>query len=227
MRVGMAIFIWSVMVGSAIETHDPIATKVTWTGDIARIFQARCVSCHRAGSVNPMPLTTYEEVRPWASAIRQQVLSRKMPIWHAARGFGEFANDPSLSPFHIALIAAWANAGGPRGSDREAASVPNAIVPLSDVTARIANTRERSLACGTEPLAGRLLAVKPQLEPGASVTITAVLPDGRHEIIVWIRDYDPRYPTTYWLRTPLTLTRGSRLEMAATSPCRIVATVAR
>lgn len=227
MRIAAAVIVWGVIVADVTGAHDPIGTKVTWTGDIARIFQARCVSCHRAGSVKPMPLTTYEEAQPWASAIRQQVLSRKMPIWHAARGFGEFANDPSLSPFHIALIAAWANAGGPRGSDSEAASVPNAIVPLPDVTPRTENTRERSLACGREPLAGRLLAVKPQLESGASVTITAVLVDGRHEIIAWIRDYDPRYPATYWLRTPFTLPRGSRLEMAATSPCRVVVTLAR
>ena len=99
-----------------LAAHDPVGTRVTWSGDVARIFQAHCVSCHKAGSQSPMPLTTYDEVRPWVAAIRQQVLSRKMPIWHAVRGFGEFGNDPSLSSLEIAVIAAWANAGGPRGS---------------------------------------------------------------------------------------------------------------
>ncbi len=107
-----------------LAAHDPIGSRVTWTGDIARIFQARCVGCHRVGSADTMALTSYEEVRPWVSAIRQQVLSRKMPIWHAARGFGAFANDPSLSPFEIALIAAWANVGGPQGNPNGPDSVP-------------------------------------------------------------------------------------------------------
>jgi hypothetical protein len=200
---------------------------VTWTGDIARIFRARCVGCHRAGSVTPMPLTTYEEAQPWASAIRRQVLTRRMPVWHAARGFGEFANDPSLSPFHIALIAAWANAGAPRGTEQDAASAPPAIAPLPDVTPAPRSTRQVTLACGTESLAGRLLAVTPQLSAGASATITAVFADGQREIIAWIRDYDPRYATTYWLRTPLALPRGSRLQVAATGECRMTATLAR
>ena len=67
------------LVGRAtrLAAHNPVGTRVTWTGDVARIFQARCVSCHKAGSQSPMPLTTYDEVRPWVAAIRQQVLSRK------------------------------------------------------------------------------------------------------------------------------------------------------
>ena len=75
------------------------------------------------------------------------------------------------------------------------------------------------LACGTQSLSGRLLAINPHLEKTGSATISALLPDGRCEIIAWIRDYDPRYPTTYWLRTPLALPRGSRLEIAPTGEC--------
>ena len=210
-----------------MDAHDPIGSRVTWTGDIARIFQARCVGCHRAGSVNPMPLTTYDEAQSWASAIRQQVLTRRMPIWHAARGFGDFANDPSLSPFEIALIAAWANAGGPRGVEptRNPVQEPGLAAPSPQPAAEEA--REVALPCGTPALSGRLLAVNPTLEKGGSATLTARLPDGRREIIAWIRDYDPRYPTTYWLRTPLALPRGSRLEIASTSTCRLTATLAR
>ena len=224
MRVVVAATLCAV-IGVAIDAHDPIGSKVTWTGDIARIVQARCAGCHRSGSSEPMALTTYEEVRPWASAIRQQVLARKMPVWHAARGFGAFANDPSLSPFHIALIAAWANAGAPRGNDKEI-PVAEANVELPAVKPP-AQTRVVSLACGTQPLSGTLLAVQPRLENGGSATIAALLPDGRREIIAWIRDYDPRYPTTYWLLTPLALARGSRLEISPTGECRLTVTLAR
>ena len=62
-----------------------------------------------------MSLTSYDEARPWARAIREEVLSRRMPMWHAARGYGEFSNDPSLSPFEIALVAAWVDGGAPKG----------------------------------------------------------------------------------------------------------------
>ncbi len=223
----MAVLAWALAALVPLAAHDPIGSRVTWTGDISRIVQARCAGCHKAGSVEPMPLTTYEEAQPWASAIRQQVLSRRMPIWHAARGFGEFANDPSLSPREIALIAAWANAGGPRGIDTGRSPLPEARSERPVLTPAPPQSREVDLACGAQPLSGRLLAVTPRLDNGGSATITAVLSDGRRDIIAWIRDYDPRYRTTYWLRTPLVLTRGSRLEIAPTGECRLTVTLAR
>jgi hypothetical protein len=60
-----------------------------------------------------MPLTTYEEVRPWARAIKEQVLTRRMPKWHAARGFGAFQNDPTLTPIEQAMIVSWVDGGLP------------------------------------------------------------------------------------------------------------------
>jgi len=62
-----------------------------------------------------MPLTTYDEVRPWARAIKDQVLTRRMPKWPAAHGYGAFANDPSLTPAEMAIVAAWADGGMPKG----------------------------------------------------------------------------------------------------------------
>jgi mono/diheme cytochrome c family protein len=94
--------------------HDPITTKVTFAREIRAILSARCAACHAAGGSAPMPLTTYEEVRPWARAIKEQVLLRRMPKWHAARGFGAFKNDPTLTPIEMALIVSWVDGGLPR-----------------------------------------------------------------------------------------------------------------
>ena len=69
-----------------------------------------------------MPLTTSEEVRPWARAIREQVLTRRMPKWHAARGYGAFLNDPTLTPYEQAVFVAWIDAGMPEGAPRGAAA---------------------------------------------------------------------------------------------------------
>lgn len=67
-----------------------------------------------------MPLTTYEQVRPWAKAIRQSVTLRKMPPWFADPRFGEFSNNPSLTSDEISTVEKWVNAGALAGSKLDA-----------------------------------------------------------------------------------------------------------
>lgn len=121
-------------VRSPVAAHDPITTKVTFDREVRAILQARCARCHAPGAPAPMPLTTYDEVRPWARAIKEQILTRRMPIWHAAHGYGAFANDPSLTPVEMAMVAAWVDGGQPRvlGSTAPGGSV---TVPVSNVVA--------------------------------------------------------------------------------------------
>ena len=59
----------------------PAARQVTFTKDVAPILQRSCVNCHRPGQSAPMALRTYEEVRPWARAIKTRVVNREMPIF--------------------------------------------------------------------------------------------------------------------------------------------------
>ena len=107
---GAFLFFVSTLVGGA---HDRITTRVTWDREIAPIFAARCLDCHRPGGRSTIPLTNYQEARPWTVAIKEEVLTRRMPKWNAARGYGDFANNPSLSPFAIALVTAWVDGGAP------------------------------------------------------------------------------------------------------------------
>src|SRR5687767_12742914 len=140
--------------------HDRITTKITWERDIAPIVQARCVSCHSAGGKAPMALTTYEEARPWAKAIKEEVLARRMPKWANARGWGDFSNDPSLSAFEIALIAAWADGGAPafaKASTSAKASVDKpadrpAGAPVSSPSIQSRRTRAVQIPCGSRSL---------------------------------------------------------------------------
>ena len=92
------LFLLIVMSARSTIAHDPVTTKVTFAREIRAIMAARCASCHVEGGPAPMPLVTYEEVRAWARGIKEQVLTRRMPKWHAARGFGAFKNDPSPAP---------------------------------------------------------------------------------------------------------------------------------
>jgi hypothetical protein len=213
-----------------IVAHDRVTTKVTWNREISPIIQARCAGCHVRGGSSTIPLTTYAEARPWAASIKEEVLTRRMPVWKAARGYGDFANDPSLAPFEIALIAAWADGGGPEMSERDKAqgATATSTVPVAPAfEPPLKNTRERSLACGDVPLSGRLLAVTPRLEKGSSAGIAAMLPGGRRQIVAWIRDFEPLQPATYWLRKPLDLPRGSRLHVEASGQCTLDVTVTR
>ncbi len=98
-----------------VLAHDPVSTTLTWTREISRIFAKRCLSCHRADGLAPMPLASFADAKPWAVAIKEAVLTRQMPPWPAAKGFGEFANDISLTQEEIVRIAEWVEGGAPEG----------------------------------------------------------------------------------------------------------------
>ncbi|HYL39275.1 MAG TPA: cytochrome c [Bryobacteraceae bacterium] len=94
---------------------------VTFTKDIAPIFQEKCQSCHRKDSMAPMSLVTYEETRPWARSIKERVIKRQMPPWHLDKSVGiqKFQNDMSLSDEQIAVIAKWVDSGSPQGDPKD------------------------------------------------------------------------------------------------------------
>lgn len=94
---------------------------LTFSRDIAPIFQQSCQECHQPGSIAPMSLVTYQEVRRWAARIRQRVSDRIMPPWHVNPylGIQDFKNSRALSEAEIATIAAWVDAGAPEGNPRD------------------------------------------------------------------------------------------------------------
>jgi mono/diheme cytochrome c family protein len=95
---------------------------VTFAKDIAPILQRSCQQCHRPDGVAPMSLVSYEDVRPWARAIKTRTglgpRAGVMPPWFVEKDLGiqHFKNDPSLTTEEIARIAKWADAGAPRGN---------------------------------------------------------------------------------------------------------------
>jgi mono/diheme cytochrome c family protein len=333
----LAVIGWAAVAGAraprgdvrnGAAAHDPITTKITYAREIRAILLARCASCHAAGGPAPMPLSTYEDVRPWARAIRDQVLTRRMPKWQAVHGYGSFANDPSLTPTELAIVAAWVNGGMPPGPSRTTGSGSTTTadvafrrgataiaIPASasqtqvgspsrwiagwdfapgdplitaatftsgddapigtwvagdapvrlpadtgiritspirvKIQRRAATDYEQPVAakqsllllmpsgvvpqrriwvertaCGV-PRTGRtatLIAVRPLLEDGGAARLWLERPGAPRTILGWFRDYESRYPRTYWLARAAELSPESRVQ--GDGPCTIEVTLA-
>src|SRR5579872_7367422 len=105
-----------------MSAQAPAGADVTFTRDIAPILQRSCQQCHTADGGAPMSLVTYEEVRPFARAIKQRTSmgarAGVMPPWFIEKTIGiqHYKADPSLSDAEIAKVAAWVDAGAPRGN---------------------------------------------------------------------------------------------------------------
>ncbi len=96
------------------------AKPVTFTKDIAPIFQDKCEACHRKDSMAPMSLVTYEEARPWARSIKERVVTHQMPPWHLdKRSVSRNSERPSLSDEQIATIVRWVDSGSPMGDPKD------------------------------------------------------------------------------------------------------------
>ncbi len=128
------------------------AATPTFTKDVAPILQEKCEACHRPNQMAPMPLITFEQVRPYARSIRQKVEARLMPPWHLDNtvGIQKFENDMSLSQAQIDTISKWVDSGAPMGNP---ADMPKAKVWPRDDVWRMADVygREPDLVVKSTP----------------------------------------------------------------------------
>src|SRR3954465_6501207 len=107
---------WAAILAGGVFSLSAASLPKTYQHDVQKILERRCVTCHQAGEIAPMAFTSYAQVRPWASAIREALLSHKMPPWHAAPGTAHaFRNDRSLNKDEVDSIGAWVDAGAPEG----------------------------------------------------------------------------------------------------------------
>lgn len=90
-----------------LSAQTPSKSEPTFSRDVAPILYRHCVGCHHPDDIAPMSLLTYQEVRPWAAAIRDAVLTRKMPPWKADSKYGQWSNDSRLSDSELAILRAW------------------------------------------------------------------------------------------------------------------------
>jgi mono/diheme cytochrome c family protein len=161
-RIGVAFgMALAVLVG--LGTVTPAAAQaeqathegdVTFTKDIAPILQRSCQQCHQPDSVAPMSLITYEDVRPWARAIKTRTgmgpVAGVMPPWYVEKNIGiqAYQMDPSLSDEEIAKVAMWADNGAPRGN-------PADMPPPKELNSLVWTAGDPDLVTVTEPIVMR------------------------------------------------------------------------
>jgi hypothetical protein len=199
--------------GLLLSAHDVISTKITWSREISRIVYKRCASCHREGS-SAFSLMTYAEARPWAKAIKEEVLERRMPPFSAIKGFGDLRDDRAITQEELHLIADWVEGGSPEGE-------PSLMPKAPDFTAP-ADPADQPPKTGAEVVVDGRLELKhaetfvgaraKSLAEGASVKAVAQLPDGAIEQLIWIYDYKPKYDQAYYFSKPLRFPAGTRIE---------------
>jgi len=189
---------------SPLLAHDVITTNLTWSKEISRVVYQHCASCHHEGG-RAFSLTTYEDARPWAKAIRDEVLNRRMPPWDAVKGVGEFRDDPSLSVPEIDLVVNWVEGGAPEGNpiyapprrswdqDTHLAGSPNAGIELKQA---------RTLTAAITVTA---------IRPMGAVEVAALLPDQSVRRLLWVREFRAEWNRTYMLARPVRLPKGTRL----------------
>jgi hypothetical protein len=127
-RLSMILLVTLIAVGAFVTTNNN-AAEVTFTKDVAPIIFNKCTVCHRPGEASPMPFTSYQEVRPWSKAIREEVVTRTMPPWFADPHTStlKFSNERRLTQTEINTIVAWVEAGAPRGDDKDLPPMPRYV----------------------------------------------------------------------------------------------------
>jgi len=210
------------------SSHEPVTTRIRFNKEIVRIFQDHCLACHQPGSNTKVFLHNYASARPWARAIKEEILERRMPPSQAVKGFGRFEDDYALTQHEVDQIVAWVDGGTPKGDDKD---LP-LDGPLSAEDSRIAGSKILSLRA-TEAIpagvehyriessvrisaAAEAIAIRPLLFPSVqSLEVTAFRPDGTSEVLIWAQDYRYDAQPTYYFKEPVRLPTGTRVRAVA------------
>ncbi|HEV3038340.1 MAG TPA: cytochrome c [Candidatus Angelobacter sp.] len=203
-----------------VHAHPLYTTKITWSRDVSRVVYRQCASCHHQGG-SAFSLMTYQEARPWAESIKQQVLARRMPPWNAVKGFGEFKDDHGLPQEDIQLIAEWVEGGAPQGNPLHLPPNPD----FSAVKAAYNSGETRLTLAGTTILKHPVQAVG--IEPGSIpaaglLQVVAQRPDGSTEPLIWVENFNPQFNTTYYFRDALTFPAGTEIDIVPQSGSAIL-----
>jgi hypothetical protein len=178
----------------------PTATPtVTFSKDVEPVLQKHCQACHRPGEAAPFSLLTYQQARPWAKAMKEAVVLKKMPPWYADPHYGKFSNDRSLSQSEVDTLVAWADTGAPEGDARDLPAQSTYTegwsIPKPDVVFGFPRAFQIP-AAGT--IEYQKVIVPSRFTEDKWVQFAEARPDDRahiHHMILYVRE-----PGSHWLR---------------------------
>jgi len=196
-----------------LRAHTFYTTKISWSRDVSRIVYRNCASCHHAGG-SSFSLMTYKEARPWAEAIKEQVLNRRMPPWNAVKGFGEFKDDHGLAQEDLEIIGEWVEGGAPEGNPIYLPPAPDFNTAGGDPPPKYT---DRLKVLGTRRLTRNIDAAGIELvdtQPSGGIQVIAERPNGSIEPLIWIEKFNPNYGDTYYFRETVRLPAGTKIEIS-------------
>lgn len=123
----IALVLTLVMSVALVGAYSKTTGNVTFSKEVAPILFKSCAECHRPGEAAPFSVLSYKDVRPWSKSIREKVVSREMPPWHANPKVGVFSNDRRLSEAEINAIAKWVDIGSPEGDPKLLPATPQFV----------------------------------------------------------------------------------------------------
>lgn len=164
---------------------------VTYTKQISRLLQNKCVECHRPGEVAPFSLTNYDEVAGWGETIREVVNQNRMPPWFADPAHGDFANDARLLKEEKELLDQWIANGSPEGNPADLPPSKEYTegwrIPKPDQVIMMSARPRKIQAEGTVPY--QYLIADPGWKEGKWIKAAEARPGNRqvvHHIIVFV-----------------------------------------
>jgi hypothetical protein len=150
-----------------------------------------------------MPFMTYEQVRPWAKSIRNQVLTRRMPPWFADPCCGTFSNDRSLSASERDALVSWVDTGAPAGDPKQAP--PRRVWPqgwnLPSVPDAVLGMREPFLVPAKQLLEYQYFILPTGFSEDRWITAIECKPSNPsvvHHVVVYVRE-----PGQTWTHGPV------------------------
>jgi len=167
------------------------AKDVTFTKDVAPIFFKNCAECHRAGEIAPFSVMSYKDARPWAKSIREKVVSKEMPPWHADPAHGQWLNDRRLTQQQIDTIIAWVDGGAKEGNPKDLPPAPK----FTDGWA--IGTPDETFSIPEQPVPAegvikyQYFAVPTNFKEDRWITAAEIRSTGRsavHHVIVFVQD---------------------------------------
>jgi hypothetical protein len=163
-------------------------------------------------------ITEYKETFPWRTAIKEEILERRMPPWGAVKGFGDFRNDQALTPEQLELITSWSQGGSPEGEAKDLPAKDKLEEMVKESAWFSAPHADRHPAAGEIVANGDFKLIKPFMLDGlfpnsvpenASFQIIAELPDGRIEPLLWLDGYKQQFAHAFLFRNPIELPAGT------------------